>query len=104
MKTTNEIKRFFKDKFNLKVVGNTSSGRGQWQSFRIRPEPCDDVRAPLVYKSEFPVEFRQRCIRAVYPDHPQLCAQTTAGNVMTHSIALRADQWEQVIREETEIV
>lgn len=99
MKTTHEIKRFFKEKFGLKVVGNTSSGRARWQGFRIRPEPSKSHLDPLVYKSQFPADFRQLCIRTVYPTSPTLQQQTSAGNIMGHSIAMLPHEWETVIEQ-----
>jgi len=99
MKTTHEIKHFIKSKLGIVVVGNTSSGKSKWQSFRIRPEPHTNVRDPLVYSAEFPVAFRQACLKVVYPNHPSLHQQTRGGNVGAYSIAMLPHEWEQVIAE-----
>lgn len=97
MKTTHEIKTFLKQKFGLKVFGETSAGRQHWQRFHIRPEPSKSHLAPLVYKSEFPADFRRLCIRIIYPTSPTLQEQTSAGNVSAHSIAMLPHEWEMVI-------
>ena len=41
----------------------------------------------------FPEAFRQRCIRLVYPNSPDLHSQTSAGNVTAYSIALTSREW-----------
>jgi len=96
MKTTNEIKKWIKEKFNLTVKGNTSPGKAKWQSFYI---PCDHAVSyhHLSYSQPpFPEEFRKLCIRTVYPTSPDLHTQVRAGNVDFYSISMSAFEWELV--------
>jgi hypothetical protein len=102
MKTTNEIKQFFKS-IGIIVQGNTSAGRGKWQSFRIPPDDNGSLHTTTYSAPPFPVEFRKLCIKTVYPNS-QLCqSQQSAGNIGPYSIALFPHEWETVILQWTSI-
>lgn len=99
MKTTNEIKKWLKDKLGVTVKGNTSAGKSKWQSFHV---PCD--RQPIGHLQslqyslpEFPVDFRVLCLRTIYGDKFEIHPMACAGNVSRYSIAMVPHQWEQVI-------
>lgn len=94
---SSEIKKALKTKFGLSVRVRSSSGKAGWIEAWIPSEPYVNVRDPLVYKSEFPVEFRQRCLEHVYPNSPEVNTRTEAGNVRAHMIALLAHEWAAVL-------
>ena len=100
MKTTTEIKQFCKNVLGCSVFGGTSSGKGHWQWVRIPPDRSENFRAPIQWsKTPFPVDFRQLCIRTVYPNSPTLHAQTSAGNIGPYSISMYPHEWETVMSE-----
>ena len=81
----------------LTVKGNTSAGKGKWQSFHV---PCD--RLPnshaLQYSlPEFPVEFRRLCLRTIYGDKFEIRPSACAGNVGQYSVAMYPHEWEHVM-------
>ncbi len=99
MRTTNQIKKWLKENVGVTVKGNTSSGRSQWQSFRV---PCDNLPNPHVLQyslPEFPVEFRRLCLRTIYGDKFEIHPLACAGNIGRYSVAMVPVQWEQVIAE-----
>lgn len=94
---TNEIKKFLKEVLGVTTKGNTSSGKGKWQSFRV---PCDRLPNPHVLQyslPEFPVEFRHLCLRTIYGDKFEIHPLACAGNVARYSIAMHQHEWEHVI-------
>lgn len=94
-----ELKRFFKKHFGIPVVAEgVRGGRDNgWASVRIRPRPMASYRDPLIYDQEFPAELRSRCLQLVYPNHPALAQQTSAGNIESHSLAMSGSQWVALI-------
>lgn len=98
MKTTNEIKQFFKGKFGIKVRANTSAGKARWQGVWIKSEP-GKWNEPLKYTQAFPLEFRISCLKVIYPNSPD-CWSGSAGNVSAYSIAMLPDEWETVIAQQ----
>src|SRR5437870_4819469 len=100
MKTTNEIKKWLKTKLGLIVKGHTGTGKGQWQSFYVPHDPNTNHMEPLKYSLPmFPPEFRQMCIRIVYPTSPTLHTQTSVNNIDGRHVDMRAPEWEQAIAE-----
>jgi len=97
MKSSAEIKRFFKQKFGINVRCNTSAGKSHWQRAFIVPNRTENFRDSLTYPASFPEGFRRLCLSVVYPDSPTLQAQSSAGNIMEHSIVMKSPQWEKVI-------
>lgn len=98
MKTTTEIKQFCKNVLGCSVRGNTSAGKQHWQGVWISPDKGPHFTSPLVYtKPPFPEDFRNLCIRTIYPTSPTLHNQVSAGNVGPYSIAMLPNEWETVI-------
>jgi len=100
MKTTNEIKKWIKKNLGVTAKGNTSAGKSKWQSFRVPPDPSTNHMEPLKYSSPmFPAEFRQLCIRIVYPNHPSLHVQTSVNNIDARHVDMLPHEWEQAMME-----
>jgi hypothetical protein len=102
MKTTNEIKKWLKTKLGLTVKGNTSSGKSQWQCFRVPPDKDNNFAgmAPLKYSLPmFPPEFCQMCIKIVYPNSPTLHTQTRVNNIDARHVDMLPHEWEAAIVE-----
>ena len=98
MKTIHEIKRFLKSEFGISVRGNSSTGKGQWQGVYIPNDRSVSHLQPLQYNQPpFPPEFRNFCLRTIYPTSPGLCLQTSGGNVSGYMLSLHAHEWEIVI-------
>jgi hypothetical protein len=102
MKTIREIKQFCKTVLGCTVKGNTSSGKGKWQSVYIPSDRLPNNPHILQYSlPPFPEDFRRLCIRTIYPDSPTLHNQNSAGNVNPYSIAMYPHEWETVIETTT---
>lgn len=66
-----------------------------WVQFRLRPNKSDSVLAPLTYSAEIPVLLRRIALACEYGPDSTLVAQTAAGNVGSHSISLRQNDWDR---------
>lgn len=99
MKTTAELKHFCKTILGIPVRGNTIAGKQHWQGVRIAPESTPNIHDPLVYKHEFPADFRQLCLQVVYGKDSAVGQQTIGGNIRHHDIAMLPHEWDQVISE-----
>ena len=97
MKTTTEIKQFFRTVMGIKVRAHTSAGKQHYQSVYIPPNPNPDFRAPLTWPAQFPEDFRRLCLKTIYPDSPTMCNQVSGGNVSADRIAMTPQEWETVI-------
>ncbi len=98
MRTTTEIKQFCKNVLGCTVHGNTSAGKGKWQSVRILPDKGENFRSPIQWSlPPFPEDFCRLCIRTIYPNSPILHDQVSAGNVGPYSISMLPHEWETVI-------
>lgn len=80
------------------VSVHSSSGRGQWTQFRIRPDKSTDWRTPLTYPVSIPLEERIRALKIIYPNRPE-CWSGSAGNVDEHSISMSASEWDKFLNE-----
>lgn len=90
------IKKFCKDNLLVTVKCRTIACKARWMEARMagRVEGTQ-----LVYDQSFPVEFRKMCLKIVYPDSPELQAQSSAGNIESHCISMYPHQWEQAINQ-----
>ncbi len=52
------------------------------------------VGEPLQFQGSIPVEHRQKALKIIYPGHPELHTQGSAGNVDAHSMTMHAHQWQ----------
>ena len=88
------IKTFFKNVHGLKLV-RVKSNTSFIQAW-IQSEPYVNVRDPLVFKEEFPLEIRVKALKIIYT-HCESFEKGNAGNINGHSMAMHRDQWEKLI-------
>lgn len=92
------VKKFCKEKLGLEVRVRTIASKAAWIEAWI---PSKRQGMDLVYSKEFPVNFREACLRRVYGE--DTCKTFVdrgwcAGNVSKHSISLLPGEWELVIQ------
>jgi hypothetical protein len=92
--TSKTIKDFFKNKHGLKKV-RVECGKNFVRAW-IVSEPYVNVRDPLVFKEEFPLPFRVKCLEIIYPGMSEN-SRGSAGNIGAHSLAMHRDQWEKAM-------
>lgn len=97
--TTSDIKKFLKARYGIKALVNSTGTKNPYFIARIRPDGCGTAGSPFVYTQAFPWELGQRCLLAVYPDHPSL-QDHWCGNVGPHSIGLLVREWAAVLAED----
>lgn len=85
------VKKFIKGNLNVEARVTTTQTKNRWITAWISSE-----------QGSFPPEFRQKCIKAVYPNSPNLHTQTAAGNIAANSIAMRPMEWAKVIEANAE--
>lgn len=63
--------------------------------FRLRPNPGALFAGHLVYSAEIPVWVRRLALAIEYGPDSSLAAQSSAGNIDSHSIGLRQWDWDR---------
>lgn len=92
------LKRFFKTKFGIPVRVRTLSGKAGYIDVWIMSDRSRSSNRELRYSHAFPPELGNRCMRAVYPSHADLCNQNWGGNILGHSITMVDRQWRTVLQ------
>ena len=85
--TAATLKQFFKSKgIPVRVKSNTSYVQVWIQ--------CEDngPRGPLVFKYEFPLEFRVKCLEIIYPGMKGN-ENGSAGNIGAYSLSMHRHEW-----------
>ena len=98
MKTAAELKRFFKEKLNVTGIRvRTIPCKAKWMQVWIPSER--NVGDALVYKQTIPLEFRELCLRIIYPHNLELSKGGNAGNVNGHNISMVPVEWDKALAE-----
>ncbi len=99
MKTSTELKRFFKDKLKITNIRvRTIPCKDKWMEVWIESERNSDNH--LIYTQSIPLDFRQLCLRTIYSDVPtdaSWIVSGSAGNVNSHSISMVPAEWDKVL-------
>lgn len=88
------LKQFFKSVGIPVRVRSLNSFVQVW----IQSEPYVNHRDPLVYKYEFPLTFRVKCLEIIYPGMAGN-ERGNAGNVNPHSISMSREQWVKALED-----
>lgn len=93
-----ELKRFIST--TLKIPIGKLRARASSPGFNevyIVPERSENHREPLRYLYQFPPEFGNKCMRIVYAGSDKLETQAWGGNIRSNMIAMRANEWRQLM-------
>ena len=97
MKAT-DLKRLLKAKYGVTCRVSTGTGKGGWITAWVPSDASNNGFDPLTYSSPpFPLDFRQKCLRAVYGQDCNFAENGNAGNIRPYSIAMVRREWEQVL-------
>lgn len=91
-----EIKQFLSKTLGIKDLSVTTGASGHFIGARIKSVNLS-IHEPLKYNSEFPLEFRQICLREIYGPDCAFADGGNAGNVRPHDIAMSGPQWKKAI-------
>lgn len=94
---SHEIKKFFKQ---LKIEVKARNSK-HFMNVWIAPSPNDDIRAPLHYPHEFPVNLREKMLKIIYGGKwVSLPGRLgNAGNINNHSMAASQKEWEILVNQ-----
>jgi len=97
MKAT-ELKKLLKARYGVTCRVSTGTGKGGWITAWVPSDESNNGFDLLTYsRPAFPLEFRQRCLRAVYGQDCNFAENGNAGNIRPYSIAMVRREWEQVL-------
>jgi hypothetical protein len=94
--TTNALKKWFKEVFNIPVRGRSTGGKHPYFEIRI---PCVERKSlsePMVYAHSFPDELGELCLSIIYKGEIK---GPWAGNVGRYCIAMHEEEWKKVVEE-----
>lgn len=97
----NEIKKWLVKTFGitaLSVTTSVSKRPNPWIGARIIPNATDWRAGTMTYDKTFPPEFGNACLKAIYGTESTTAQQNWAGNVASHMISMRANEWAAVIQ------
>lgn len=100
--TSKQIKDFLAKQFGIKARVRTGVSKNPFICAWQPDEQGDDrkIGHQLVYtQPPFPLEFRQKCLGAIYGANDSLAKSTndSVGNVSIRMISMHAKEWEQVM-------
>jgi len=105
MNTAAKVKKFFREKYNLKIRATTSPTKSRWIGAWIQPSGETPNRMGLVYNQSFPEDVRRKALTIIYGENFVIeqkskgYSDCSAGNVNPHSISMREFEWEKFLFE-----